>query len=505
MRKWLKITSRVSGNERGAVALMVVLLSSVAMVTLLSAIYVYVVNRAKYHSRIKQAYVIQNVIEEAAKMIRQSYDRGTANYGGKACTDYNSQTYTNAIEVKGADGRTYCFQLSYNDLTKQNTYVLDIERSERGTLPAAFTSLERWVAANEQFFDDTRYRTPIESGNTMESFDPMKLFKKPTLVGWLIQAAAVEKAQASGYYSGLEDLKFVGDHMGETCILKATTEQNIQTGNDESRCFGDNGVGVAGPGLLLTYVNNGIWDEVDNRLEYNDVLKVQATYGVCVQNDPVYYYRFRAMQIGQNQSVRQWPIFLDCMEVQPYRLKCHLGDPYCYCPAPNSSETEAQCRPFPEAPGVNLQPTFDYIFNRWCADGVRDPVWTDARDCMQRSAYSCNAMSRYYPGISTPYVAMDWNKSMNDCKNYIGSSTVVTPPSTTTPYAPLACTPPSEITSGSQSSATYCASHASADYCKKNCQSCKNYTDYCPKFEVRLSPTVNLNQAVKVVTPEDRL
>src|SRR5687768_3116815 len=66
-------------REEGAMAILMVVGVSLAVVTTLSTVYIYLVNRTKYHSRIKEAYQMTHVMEEVGKLTRQSRDSWLAN------------------------------------------------------------------------------------------------------------------------------------------------------------------------------------------------------------------------------------------------------------------------------------------------------------------------------------------------------------------------------------------------------------------------------------------
>ncbi len=73
-------------NQNGVAGVMTVLVISFTIVTTLSTVYVYLVNRSKYHGRIRQAYQMNQVMEEFGKSIRQAYD-SAQNGGGCAANN----------------------------------------------------------------------------------------------------------------------------------------------------------------------------------------------------------------------------------------------------------------------------------------------------------------------------------------------------------------------------------------------------------------------------------
>lgn len=91
-------------NESGAVAILSVVIMSFVVVTTLTTVYIYLVNRAKYHSRIREAYQLTHVMEEFGKLTRQAYD--TANSVTVTCP---SGLAKNSAEVLATIGMPMCF------------------------------------------------------------------------------------------------------------------------------------------------------------------------------------------------------------------------------------------------------------------------------------------------------------------------------------------------------------------------------------------------------------
>ncbi|GEM_PF-4551570 len=73
-------------SQEGSMAILGVMMISLAITTLLSSFYIYTVNQAKYHARIKEAYQMINVTERVAAAARKAYDQGmAANDNGENC------------------------------------------------------------------------------------------------------------------------------------------------------------------------------------------------------------------------------------------------------------------------------------------------------------------------------------------------------------------------------------------------------------------------------------
>jgi hypothetical protein len=61
-------------NQKGAMAVLIVALVSIVIVSTLSTVYMYLVNRTKYQARIRQAYIMTQVMEDFGRMLRQARD-----------------------------------------------------------------------------------------------------------------------------------------------------------------------------------------------------------------------------------------------------------------------------------------------------------------------------------------------------------------------------------------------------------------------------------------------
>lgn len=72
-RPYLQSTD-VLRNQRGAMGVLLVAMISIVIVTTLSTVYMYIVNRAKYQARIRQAYIMTQVMEDFGRMLRQARD-----------------------------------------------------------------------------------------------------------------------------------------------------------------------------------------------------------------------------------------------------------------------------------------------------------------------------------------------------------------------------------------------------------------------------------------------
>lgn len=189
-------TSRINnslGNERGAMAILSVVILSFVVVTTLTTVYIYLVNRAKYHSRIREAYQLTHVMEQFGKLTRQAYD--TANsISGTLCpgsTPGNPVDRTNTIPVTGVAmcfppcssaqtptaiaackanignmcinhlGKDYCLE-STPVVGDTGTVSLDSKKTIVKVMisaPAAMTAsnqvLSNWYARLDKFFDSS--------------------------------------------------------------------------------------------------------------------------------------------------------------------------------------------------------------------------------------------------------------------------------------------------------------------------------------------------------------
>lgn len=81
-------------------AILSVVIMSFVVVTTLTTVYIYLVNRAKYHSRIREAYQLTHVMEEFGKLTRQAYDTASS-ISGDICPGGQNRTYTAANNITG--------------------------------------------------------------------------------------------------------------------------------------------------------------------------------------------------------------------------------------------------------------------------------------------------------------------------------------------------------------------------------------------------------------------
>ena len=81
-------------NQDGMTTLVTVMVTSMAIVILMSTFYIYTVNQSKYHARIREAYQMINVMESFAAASRKAYDAAATvqslNAQGMACLLYTS-------------------------------------------------------------------------------------------------------------------------------------------------------------------------------------------------------------------------------------------------------------------------------------------------------------------------------------------------------------------------------------------------------------------------------
>lgn len=72
------IKFRTTKGEAGSVATMVVVILSAIMAMTMSSVFVYLVNRAKWQAKIREANKLTYVLEGLAKYTKEAYDRGAA-------------------------------------------------------------------------------------------------------------------------------------------------------------------------------------------------------------------------------------------------------------------------------------------------------------------------------------------------------------------------------------------------------------------------------------------
>ncbi len=184
----MKTSHRIKSvdNERGAIAVLSVIIMSFVVVTTLTTVYIYLVNRTKYHSRIREAYQLSHVMEDFGKLTRNAYDVANSTTGancpsgiakantepsaGRAMCFPSCATAVTAAAAAACDanignmcvtysGKDFCLgsipnntaALELNDSNKQYATLMI---TEPGKVKSQ-TSLSRWYARLDRFFDST--------------------------------------------------------------------------------------------------------------------------------------------------------------------------------------------------------------------------------------------------------------------------------------------------------------------------------------------------------------
>lgn len=219
MRNLLKTFKRVNG-EKGGAAIITVVIMAFVMVTTLSTVYVYLVNRAKYHQRIKNAYVVTHVMEELGKLVRQARDTAQANPAcapkidigggvfvcfpacglepgcnatyGNTCVRYLNQNYC-------LDGSDIGGGVSMNQ--PRSSYYAKFKVYEKQ--PATDSRFVNWYRRLDTFFD-SRVRSPVEQVAAKISPLLQAEIQRPTFMGWIIREAYAGEV-AEGGDGSLED------------------------------------------------------------------------------------------------------------------------------------------------------------------------------------------------------------------------------------------------------------------------------------------------------------
>lgn len=206
MRNLLKTFNGANGQKGGAAIITVVIMAFV-MVTTLSTVYVYLVNRAKYHQRIKNAYVVTHVMEELGKLVRQARDTAQANPAcapqidigggvfvcfpacgmepgcnatyGNTCVRYLNQSYCLDGSDIGGGGPVSMNQSPSSYYAKFKVY------EKRPATDSRFIS---WYRRLDKFFD-SRVRSSVEDVAARISPLLQAQVQRPTFMGWILREA----------------------------------------------------------------------------------------------------------------------------------------------------------------------------------------------------------------------------------------------------------------------------------------------------------------------------
>jgi hypothetical protein len=207
-RPFKKVESLRLRNEDGAVAIISVIILSLVLVTTLSTLYVYIVNRAKYHARIREVYHRLMVIEQGGKILRQAYSEHEAsNQDGASGNCPAGSTY---YQVSGKDRPLhFCFEslvdegsrkrLTFDYLGQSYDITLSEATGAKHDHPGARdlqfaggeapqdTKLAWWSYRLQQFFDSTP-RPDTRLAASLGQISKAKLMP-PSLFGWVINQA----------------------------------------------------------------------------------------------------------------------------------------------------------------------------------------------------------------------------------------------------------------------------------------------------------------------------
>lgn len=202
-------------NEKGFTTMMMVSMVSFFMLSTFTTFYVYSINRMKHHSRIREAYNMVSVMEQAGKAVKSAYDRagGTASTPAAVVAQLNGDR-----DIRNADpnackcdepAANICIE-DINDPTEpycltignaNNTNVLEVGSVNSVPKNWIGQKTKSFVAKLNHFFD--------ERGAVVT--DPTTI-KKPTIVGWLLR----EKTALAGNPVASEgSTNYPGDERGQ--------------------------------------------------------------------------------------------------------------------------------------------------------------------------------------------------------------------------------------------------------------------------------------------------
>ena len=186
-------------NESGAMALLGAMVITIAITTILSTFYIYSVNQAKYHGRIKAAYQTMNVMESLASAYRKAYDMGrSAQLTGNCPAGTLQSPATGQIEFcfsttpvcfhredRSPDQEQFCFNFSQQQASYQeriNEAYAMLNNSLDNSLDNIKTQSNNklWLARLNGF-----YESPALKQDMKEVFASRSNSLRPKLLDWL--------------------------------------------------------------------------------------------------------------------------------------------------------------------------------------------------------------------------------------------------------------------------------------------------------------------------------
>ncbi len=248
---------KVLNNQSGMMAMMGAMMFTIAITTTLSTFYVYTLNQAKYHARIKEAYQLINIMESFATATRKAYDMGmSANAQGGNCPSAPGTPGVAPTAIPGAAGKVYCPSSTATCFKREDTneeYCSTVSFASNVTIhkktsyaeTKAKSFLKSWRKGLNEF-----YLSPGLKQRTIDSDTILSnVIQKPRLLDWLAPKAYAQlNNEGSGY-----------DRQGEVRPVPTTTPG--ETGVTQPMIVppGQTHPGVGGGAVTsVSYVNCGL-------------------------------------------------------------------------------------------------------------------------------------------------------------------------------------------------------------------------------------------------------
>lgn len=195
---------KVLNNQSGMMAMMGAMIFTIAITTTLSTFYVYTLNQAKYHARIKEAYQLINIMESFATATRKAYDMGmSAHAKTQACPNGLSPSLINGTTDKyycpplASDPQTcftredtneqYCTTISFA------TASVEIKKQHSVAEVKTNSFLKKWRKGLNDFYISPGIKDRVVDTSTMAY-----VMKKPMLLDWLVSSAQAQQESGGG-------------------------------------------------------------------------------------------------------------------------------------------------------------------------------------------------------------------------------------------------------------------------------------------------------------------
>ncbi|MCB0348130.1 MAG: hypothetical protein KDD37_04805 [Bdellovibrionales bacterium] len=189
---------KILNNQQGMMAMMGAMIFTIAITTTLSTFYVYTLNQAKYHARIKEAYQLINIMESFATATRKAYDMGmSANASAAPCPDGSAPQ-----QVTGATGKYFCSNNSPVCFKREDTgdeycstvsFASNVTIEKKTSYAEAKTKsfLKTWRKGLNDFYLSPGLKNRVLDSSTVLS----SVIKRPSLLDWLAPSEAFAQYQ----------------------------------------------------------------------------------------------------------------------------------------------------------------------------------------------------------------------------------------------------------------------------------------------------------------------